>query len=412
MKSERLLKNPNTYIHMDKDNDTKYNDLITVEHRSNNPKRDYLFVNKKQCKHIPCSPSDMIEMCKNLANKVNDTLANELPLGAEILVVGFAETATAIGSIVAQHLCCKSYIMHTTREDVQNSKELLRFEEEHSHATTQKLLTYFDQDTDKFLSKFSYILFVEDEISTGKTILNFIEAFKNSGLSSDKDVKFGVASICNWQNSECKKTYIDNNIDTFYLLSGELINTNAKMDIPVNRIYELGNHTSYACTNKVEILNLKVEGCLFGSERLGQWDSHDLTKSLTFGGIVDNILNITDGCDSVRIIGTEEFMNAPICIGAELEKHGKSVICHATTRSKIDVMDSQFDGESSGIKSRCEVNSAYEANRKTYIYNTSEKTDITLVISDATDDELFKKAVYSINNSLMYFGGKVVGIQL
>lgn len=45
MKTMRTIKNPETYI---KDiNDTLgYASDITVEHRSNNPKRDFLFVNK------------------------------------------------------------------------------------------------------------------------------------------------------------------------------------------------------------------------------------------------------------------------------------------------------------------------------------------------------------------------------
>ena len=409
MKSARYIKNPNTYIKMDSTNGS---DIITVEHRSNNPKRDYLFVNRLQCKHIPCSPSAMIDMCKNLANKVNSKLADMLTRDESILVIGFAETATAIGSFVAQNLKYKAYIMHTTREDVLNSKELIRFEEEHSHATTQKLLTYYDHDTDKFLSRFSYILFVEDEISTGKTILNFIDAFKKAGLSSGRQIKFGVASICNWQNSECQKIYKDNNIDTFSLLSGELLDTNAKMDIAESQIYEDGNHISYACTNVYDIKDFRslVLGNIFGGERLGGWDEDALPKSLTYKNLIDRILEITRGCESVRIIGTEEFMYIPISIGKTLEEYGKNVICHATTRSKIDVMKSEFDGEGSGIKLRCNVRSAYENGRNTYIYNTNEPTDIVLVITDSNNRDLFEHTVADIKNAIGYFGINIVGI--
>ena len=44
--------------------------FITVEKRSNNAKRDFLFVNKEQCKHIPCKASDMVAMCKTLGEDV------------------------------------------------------------------------------------------------------------------------------------------------------------------------------------------------------------------------------------------------------------------------------------------------------------------------------------------------------
>ena len=49
MKTMRTIKNPETYI-KDIDDTLGYASDITVEHRSNNPKRDFLFVNKKQCK--------------------------------------------------------------------------------------------------------------------------------------------------------------------------------------------------------------------------------------------------------------------------------------------------------------------------------------------------------------------------
>ena len=83
MKLLKTIKNPETYIEMDNTNGVSdcMQGKIIVEHRSNNPKRDYLFVNRLQCKHIPASPTAMINMCKILANNVNDTLANTTAIG-------------------------------------------------------------------------------------------------------------------------------------------------------------------------------------------------------------------------------------------------------------------------------------------------------------------------------------------
>ena len=147
-----------------------------MEHRSNNPKRDYLFVNKIQCKHIPAKPSEMINMCYELANKVNERIEEigQLNRDDKILVVGFAETATAIAGFVADKLKYNNYLIRTTREDIDDAIPLLTFEEEHSHATTQMLFTH-SGDLRLRLDKFKMVLFVEDEISTGNTICNFIK---------------------------------------------------------------------------------------------------------------------------------------------------------------------------------------------------------------------------------------------
>ena len=151
--------------------------FITVEKRDKNTKRDFLFVNKEQCKHIPCKASDMIDMCKALGEGVASILKERK--SKSCLVIGFAETATAIGQIVADTLdfsvkqCAVKYTV-TTREDVQGTENLLTFEEEHSHATTQKLLCV-EGVTDNDISDYDTVVFVDDELTTGNTIINFIK---------------------------------------------------------------------------------------------------------------------------------------------------------------------------------------------------------------------------------------------
>ena len=148
MKNMNEVKDTRTYIKNITDKH-RYLESITVEHRSNNPKRDFLFVNKKQCKHIPCKASDMIKMCKTLANEVNAGLSKKSNYeDLRILIIGFAETATAIGTIVGNNVDKAKFILHTTREDVPGSEQVITFEETHSHATTQKLLVAKDSDFD------------------------------------------------------------------------------------------------------------------------------------------------------------------------------------------------------------------------------------------------------------------------
>lgn len=386
MKTMRTIKNPETYI---KDiNDTLgYASDITVEHRSNNPKRDFLFVNKKQCKHIPCKPSDMIKMCEALAGQVNSELSTRKDYkNLKILVIGFAETATAIGTIVGDNVDKAAYILHTTREIVYDSKEVITFEETHSHATTQKLLVPRDSNFD--FNDYNYILFVEDEISTGNTILNFINAFEmQHNLDAEghklRDIKYGVASICNWQDECMRQTFKLANIDTFALIRGSLKDVAIKMfeDEPVRLKFT---------TMHSEIGRIGTE--LYASDRVGTFfenrTGHKVDRTNTDKDIkdfIEEIYNKYRGYHSIRVIGTEEYMELPIRIAEYFEDMGHEVVCHATTRSKIDVLDSYFDGEEDGIKSRYQVPSAYDYCRETYIYNMKEYYDLVMLVTDSEE---------------------------
>lgn len=387
MKTMRTIKNPRTYID-DINDELGYCKDITVEHRSNNPKRDFLFVNKKQCKHIPCKPSDMINMCNTLADKVNKQLAenNKEYDNLSILVIGFAETATAIGTIVGDKIEKAKYILHTTREDVENSKEVITFEETHSHATTQKLL--ISDDNSFNFDDYNYILFIEDEISTGNTILNFINAFETQHNVDERgqkirNIKYGVASICNWQDKRMKQTFEVAGIDTFALIQGKLKDVTLKMfDNEPARLKETTVSAECGTMDYSSFIPRNVR--TYFENRTG----HKVNRTIADENLKKTFREIYDeykGFHSIRVIGTEEFMEIPIRLANYFEERGHEVVCHATTRSKIDVLDSYFDGEADGIKSRYQVPSAYEDNRQTYIYNMEEHSDLVLIVTDSNN---------------------------
>lgn len=363
--------------------DGRHKDLICVEHRSNNPKRDYLFVNKSQCKHIPCKPSDMLLMVDDLASIVKSKLADD----SKVLVIGFAETATGIGLAIADALEQCKYVMTTTREDVDNSVELINFEEEHSHATTQKLL-FWEESDDTFLDQFNYILFVEDEISTGNTILNFIKAFERRFY---KKLKFGVASVCNWQSTMNREEFENKDIDTFCLIRGELNDVNAKMDIASEDL--LGEHVIVEDLFGVSKVGQSLSGgAKFKQNRLGRytmWHGDGYRDEY-----MNYIANMNFG-SKVRVIGTEECMYDAIKIGKYLEDKGCDVICHATTRSKIDVIKNSDNG----LDSRVKLRSAYEDNRDTYLYNiTNRRVDDVIVVTDSVKDKNVEDLIKDISN--------------
>lgn len=377
--------------------------IITVEHRSGNKKREFLFVNKNQGKHIPTEPMNVVGMVSKLAFKVNEGI----PENSDVLVVGFAETATALGEMLFNACTNAVYYLETTREDCAPCKKMLEFREEHSHATEQYI--YGDMSR---LPHYDYILFVDDEISTGKTILNFITEFEKLGNSC----KYGVASICNWQNADAIARYNELGIDRFMLISGELEDAGRKMDVEV-----LPDEREYAAKR---CLLSRQERESVNMVHLDSWNNSNrfmLTRT-GHGKLVvqdtnlisdmwHDILNIADKHskesmvdrynNKALFIGTEECMYIPIMLAYYATSMFGEVLTHSTTRSSIDIIKGCENGDiREGIVSKYKLHSAYDSDRNTYIYNL-DKYDFIFVICDKT---MTKEFVDDMTSALVHMG--------
>ena len=162
-------------------------ELVRIAKRENNTKRKYLVVNALQGKHIPVKADEAFGMFRCLADKLRGKYENE-----RILLIGFAETATAIGAALAVEL--EMPYIQTTREVI-NGVDYLFFTEAHSHATEQKLVK---DDIDAIAENTDRIIFIEDEVTTGNTILDIIGVIKKN---YGERIKFSVASLLNGMDS-------------------------------------------------------------------------------------------------------------------------------------------------------------------------------------------------------------------
>ena len=108
--------------------------------RENNPLRDNILVNTRQCKHFPGDPERSIALMEELGRK----LAQDGRADKTTVVIAFAETATAIGAVVSGffHDC---FFVTTTREKLPDWATSIGFEEQHSHAP-QHYLCVRDED--------------------------------------------------------------------------------------------------------------------------------------------------------------------------------------------------------------------------------------------------------------------------
>ncbi|MDV9169370.1 phosphoribosyltransferase domain-containing protein [Streptomyces sp. W16] len=146
--------------------DPELTDLLGLALRRN-PKRAHLLVSNVLGKHVPQSPSIVYGYGFTLGRRVRELLGAEE--SARAVVLGYAETATGLGHAVADGIAVAPYL-HSTRRPVPGVATAGGFEESHSHATSHLLLP----EDPELLAGDGPLVLVDDEFSTGNTVLNTI----------------------------------------------------------------------------------------------------------------------------------------------------------------------------------------------------------------------------------------------
>lgn len=151
--------------------DDKLSELLGLALRRN-PKRAHLLVSNVLGKHVPQLPSTVYASGHDLGRRVYELLGSDNDAdAARAVVLGYAETATGLGHSVADGLGAAPYL-HSTRRKVPGVAQAGGFEESHSHATSHLLLP----EDPELLAGDGPLVLVDDEFSTGNTVLNTIRA--------------------------------------------------------------------------------------------------------------------------------------------------------------------------------------------------------------------------------------------
>lgn len=167
-------------------------DLFVIGKRDNNPKRSFLFISKLLGKHLSVEPDVVKSTGRKLA-----TLKYGAEAKDDILVIGFCETATALGMSVAAAISGSTYIT-TTREPITGMPQLLSFLESHSHAPTHRMFS-----DSLSLNDFTKVILVDDEITTGHSILHLIDRL--SEVSRIRE--FNVMTILDWRSDSDREAF-------------------------------------------------------------------------------------------------------------------------------------------------------------------------------------------------------------
>ncbi|MFE2633513.1 phosphoribosyltransferase [Streptomyces scopuliridis] len=142
-------------------------DLLGLALRRN-PKRAHLLVSNVLGKHVPQHPGVVYGTGVELGERVHELLGADVE---RAVVLGYAETATGLGHSVADGVSHAPYL-HSTRRPVPGVARAGGFEESHSHATSHLLLP----EDPELLSSGGPLVLVDDEFSTGNTVLNTIRS--------------------------------------------------------------------------------------------------------------------------------------------------------------------------------------------------------------------------------------------
>ncbi len=345
-----------------------------------NRKRNFLFVSKVLGKHIPVIPAialltgralamkyleeidhghfpqttEMISVLRTRQNALktyNALKQKPLQLSGTTLFIGFAETATALGHAMFENFAGEGFYIHTTREMIPEMKRIITFEEEHSHATSHRL---YPIDHTMLQSSCPLVL-VDDEITTGKTVLNIIDALH----SLYPRQKYTVVSILDWRSAsdkalfKAKERELGIQIKTLSLISGNIEvkgkiseengdilsipkiteeKSLSQSDISVEYLYldsyfpEILYYSSVDCNGRENNCPYLVGTGRFGISKDKQSIIvHQVEKVAAF-------LNQFRKESKTLCMGTGEFMYIPMLIAAHM---GEDVYYQSTTRSPI-----------------------------------------------------------------------------
>ena len=85
-------------------------------------------------------------------------------------------------------------------------------------------------DIDRVINDIDRIVFIEDEVTTGNTIMNIIKIITKE---YQKKTKFAVASLLNGMTEEYLKIYQDEKIELHYLVKTDTVRLRSSIDVMV-----------------------------------------------------------------------------------------------------------------------------------------------------------------------------------
>ncbi|WP_199573534.1 phosphoribosyltransferase [Streptomyces murinus] len=308
-----------------------------------NPKRAHLLVSQVLGKHVPQAPSVVYGHGVRLGRRVHALLGPEQ--AARAVVLGYAETATGLGHAVADGLGTAPYL-HSTRRPVAGVAPAGGFEESHSHATSHLLLP----SDPALLAGHGPLVLVDDEFSTGNTVLNTIRDL-HARYPRERYVVVALVdmrSAADVRRLEEFAGEIGARVDLVAAASGTVV---LPADVLEKGQELVGRHEAAGRARAAEprpvaprapgTVHLGWPAGLPDGGRHGFTPGHRVRLEAALPAMAGRISDaLPADARSVLVLGFEELMYAPLRLAGELERTlDGEVRFSTTTRSPVLAVD-------------------------------------------------------------------------
>ncbi|MBD8522896.1 phosphoribosyltransferase family protein [Lysinibacillus fusiformis] len=403
-----------------------------------NKKRQFLFVSTVLGKHLAVRPqiplltgallammydkqgssqkvntiSSVVQALKEGINieELQNSVKGSIELAQETLFIGFAETATALGHAVFNAFQSNAMYIHTTREVIPYIEPFVTFEEEHSHATSHRIYT----EEPDVLQQAKRIVLIDDEITTGNTVINIIETLKKKF----PDVKqYVVLSILDWRSDQQRIVFQQLeeqwgiSIEFISIMCGSFNCTGVpslpsiQPNITTIAVSDINLLPNKGSTDRLFYHSIAENGKMNSQPYLKATGRFMLTSKQHFEqnhmlqAIAKQLKELrTDG--PALVIGTGEFMYVPMQIASYL---GNDVYFQSTTRSPIYCTDDLNYTITEKIVFESPENNGVE----NYLYNVQSQpyTELFLLVERIASNEVVARmvaALQSISEAKVY----------
>ncbi|MFG3511263.1 MULTISPECIES: phosphoribosyltransferase [Streptomyces] len=304
-----------------------------------NPKRAHLLVSNVLGKHVPQAPSVVYGHGFALGRRVGELLGEE---AAEAVVLGYAETATGLGHSVADGIGRAPYL-HSTRRPVPGVVPAGGFEESHSHATSHLLLP----EDPALLVGDGPLVLVDDEFSTGNTVLNTIRDLHERYPRR----RYVVVALVDMRSPadagrlEAFAREIDARVDLVTAASGTVGLPEGVLEkgqaLVARHEPAMTDPAQPAATGRVARVDLRWPRGLPDGGRHGFTPQHRTRLEAALPAMAARLADaLPEGARRVHVLGFEELMYAPLRLARELEQvTAAEVRFSTTTRSPVLAVD-------------------------------------------------------------------------
>jgi adenine/guanine phosphoribosyltransferase-like PRPP-binding protein len=312
-----------------------------------NPRRAHLLVSTVLGKYVPVGPDIALEAAESLADRVSQVVGDA---GSGDLVVGYAETATALGHAVAAALALP-YI-HSTRTPG-GVPSAIAFEEAHSHARQHELCP----EDESLLRMAGTVVLVDDELTTGRTVLATIRALHT--FSPHR--AYVVAALVDVRSAEARAGFDDLvreigvPVDVVALASGAVSLPDDVLERGAGIVasVDAGRHDGLDVTGAAgtggrppgEVVRVEAswpaDVSLDGRHGIGAGDHIRIDTAVAALGAQVLAALPSERSPRVHVLGHEEFMYVPLRLAAQLQRCLSlgEVSYSSTARSPVVALD-------------------------------------------------------------------------